>query len=243
LLHPQCRQLAVYNVIAGAVYPMNVAFFDIGGTLVKGEPWRYMVKHPCINQVKVKLAYARFMPFWMARRLGLSDDVVIRDRLMRQLAWLLKGLSRTETDTLFDWVVYDNMQQDFFPAVVERIRQHQQNGERVVLVSGIFDVLVKRFAAYVGADDSIGTTLAYQNDVCTGKLTGDTIAGEQKVQVIRHYLQQNGLPTDLSQHYAYADSYSDLPMLSAVGHPVAVYPEAQLLTIAVSRGWTMLTAH
>ena len=36
---------------------------------------------------------------------------------------------------------------------------------------------------------------------------------------------------------AYADSASDLPMLEAVGYPVAVNPETRLVTIAEKRGW------
>ena len=36
---------------------------------------------------------------------------------------------------------------------------------------------------------------------------------------------------------AYADSASDLPMLEAVGHPVAVNPEVKLAAIARRRGW------
>jgi hypothetical protein len=36
---------------------------------------------------------------------------------------------------------------------------------------------------------------------------------------------------------AYADSASDLPMLEAVGFPVAVNPEAKLAAIARRRGW------
>jgi phosphoserine phosphatase len=36
---------------------------------------------------------------------------------------------------------------------------------------------------------------------------------------------------------AYADSTSDLPMLDAVGFPVAVNPETRLAALARSRGW------
>lgn len=219
---------------------MQVAFFDIGGTVVKGEPWTYMVKHPQINKAQVRLAYVRLWPLWIAKRVGLMTDVLFRDYWLREMAWLLKGWSRAQTDALFDWILKDNMQDDFFPAILERIRQHKRNGERVVLVSGVFDVIAEHFARYVDADSAIGTKLSYENGVCTGKLAGITIAGDEKVTVILRYLQDNGLPTDLSQHYAYADSYSDLPMLSAVGHPVAVYPESQLRTVAVSRGWTMI---
>ena len=40
--------------------------------------------------------------------------------------------------------------------------------------------------------------------------------------------------------YAYSDSESDLPMLRAVGHPVAVNPDAGSRAIAAEEGWDVL---
>ena len=45
---------------------------------------------------------------------------------------------------------------------------------------------------------------------------------------------------DLSQSYAYSDSLSDLPMLRAVGHPVAVNPDPALAEVAGDEGWEMM---
>ncbi|MBS1837849.1 MAG: HAD-IB family hydrolase, partial [Actinobacteria bacterium] len=45
------------------------------------------------------------------------------------------------------------------------------------------------------------------------------------------------LDLDPRQAVAYADSSSDLPMLEAVGFPVAVNPEPRLASIARKRGW------
>jgi hypothetical protein len=42
---------------------------------------------------------------------------------------------------------------------------------------------------------------------------------------------------DLEVSYAYSDSLSDLPMLRAVGHPVAVNPDPSLAEIAGQEGW------
>ena len=45
---------------------------------------------------------------------------------------------------------------------------------------------------------------------------------------------------DLGQCWAYSDSASDLPMLEAVGHPVAVNPDARLERVAGQRGWPIV---
>src|SRR5262249_3393818 len=85
-------------------------------------------------------------------------------------------------------------------------------------------------------DDIVSATLGVDSE---GRLTGELIAapptGEARALVMAAYADAEGL--SLEQSVAYADSASDLPMLEAVGHPVAVNPEAKLATIARKRGW------
>ena len=45
---------------------------------------------------------------------------------------------------------------------------------------------------------------------------------------------------ELDRCYGYSDSASDLPMLEAVGHPVAVNPDGALERIAHQRGWPVV---
>ena len=45
---------------------------------------------------------------------------------------------------------------------------------------------------------------------------------------------------DLAASTAYSDSYSDVPFLEAVGHPVAANPDRRLRRIAAERGWPVV---
>jgi phosphoserine phosphatase len=69
----------------------------------------------------------------------------------------------------------------------------------------------------------------------TGQLTDVPPTGETRAQILADYCEAEGLRLDES--VAYADSTSDLPMLEAVGFPVAVNPETRLATLARKRGW------
>ena len=71
---------------------------------------------------------------------------------------------------------------------------------------------------------------------CTGFLTGPPMVGESRPAWLNHYADLHGI--DLPASYAYADSHSDLPMLSAVGHPVAVSPDIPLMRAAGRNGWS-----
>ena len=85
---------------------------------------------------------------------------------------------------------------------------------------------------------AIGTRGAVVDGVYTGELDGPFCYGPGKVEAMLELARWEGL--DLGQCYAYSDSPSDLPMLSAVGHPVAVNPDGKLERHARANGWPVV---
>jgi phosphoserine phosphatase len=69
----------------------------------------------------------------------------------------------------------------------------------------------------------------------TGELQVGPPTGESRALIMMEYCHAEGL--SIEEAVAYADSASDLPMLEAAGHAVAVNPEAKLAAIARKRGW------
>ena len=75
----------------------------------------------------------------------------------------------------------------------------------------------------------VAGVLATRARIVDGKYTGELefyCYGEAKAEAIRELANTRGI--DLSASYAYTDSITDLPMLQAVGHPVAVNPDRDL---------------
>jgi HAD superfamily hydrolase (TIGR01490 family) len=120
-----------------------------------------------------------------------------------------------------------------FPEALQQLRDHKAAGHRVVLLSGALDFLLEPMKDL--ADDVLCSTLAQENGAYTGELTGAPVAGEARARMLASFARRRGL--DLSRSYAYADSISDLPMLEAVGNPVAVNPDRRLGAAAKARGW------
>ena len=73
---------------------------------------------------------------------------------------------------------------------------------------------------------------------CTGFLTGPPMVGESRSAWLTHYAALHGI--DLAQSFAYADSHVDLPMLRAVGNPVAISPDIGLMRAARASGWSII---
>jgi fatty acyl-CoA reductase len=121
-----------------------------------------------------------------------------------------------------------------FPAGIRRVREHRALGHRTLLITGALDFVIEPLKPLF--DDVVAASLGVD---AAGRLTGELLTGpptgEARAILMQEYAQAYGL--DLEQAVAYADSASDLPMLEAAGHPVAVNPEAKLATIARKRGW------
>ncbi len=120
-----------------------------------------------------------------------------------------------------------------FPEAVAELRAHKRAGHRIVLLSGALDFLLEPFADL--ADDVLSARLEEENGAYTGEISGVPVAGEARARMLASFARKRGV--DLSRSYAYADSISDLPMLEAVGNPVAVNPDARLQRAAREKGW------
>lgn len=218
----------------------TVALFDIAGTIVSINPWVFILVQPEVNQSKVRWEKIRFIPTYYGNKLGLVGDVTFRHHWIIGMARLFKGWKRQSVHKVFDRVVNQELEDAYYPKVLDRIAYHKQQGHLVILVSGMFDMLVQAFAERVGADIGLGTGLAFDGDVCAGKITGASLMGARKVDAVKQALASRQIQADFTQSYAYADSVSDIPLLASVGHPVATYPEPKLQTHAENQGWDIL---
>jgi phosphoserine phosphatase len=72
----------------------------------------------------------------------------------------------------------------------------------------------------------------------SGFLEAPPLVGEARAAWLRRYADAAGV--SLADSYAYGDSYSDRPLLEAVGHPVAVNPDPHLYRHARSRRWPVV---
>ena len=107
-----------------------------------------------------------------------------------------------------------------------------------MLITGALSVLVEPLAPLF--DDIISARVGTELDdrgrvVLNGQLDEIPPTVEARATLLADYCEREGL--DLAESVAYADSSSDLPMLEAVGFPVAVNPEPRLASIARKRGW------
>ncbi len=138
-------------------------------------------------------------------------------------------------------IVRDNLDTIIVPHLYDEARalvaEHHAAGRDVIVVSASGHEFVDPIGALLRAD----TVIATQMVVADGLYTGDVAFyafGEAKAAKIRELAAGRGYV--LADCYAYSDSITDLPMLTAVGHPTAVNPDRALRREAAHRGWPIL---
>jgi HAD superfamily hydrolase (TIGR01490 family) len=126
-----------------------------------------------------------------------------------------------------------------YPQMLDEVHAHQDAGRPAFIVSAAGNDVVESLARVLGMEGGIGTR--YEVDAegnFSGRLDGPFVYGAGKVEAMRAFADRHEI--DLGASYAYSDSLSDLPMLRAVGNPVAVNPDPPLAEIARQEGWQTL---
>jgi alcohol-forming fatty acyl-CoA reductase len=158
-----------------------------------------------------------------------------RDRgdFLRTFFRRYEGASVEGIDRLVANHVAEFMLQKASAAAIRRIREHRAAGHRTILITAAAEAFVRPLAPLF--DLVIGAELEVRGGRYTGFMSAPPLVGEARAAWLRRYARLEDV--DLRHSYAYADSYSDLPLLRAVGNPVAVSPDSSLYRYARRRRW------
>jgi HAD superfamily hydrolase (TIGR01490 family) len=213
------------------------SFFDVDGTLVSTNllyPTAfYLANQP--NPLRSLGSIARAVAG--APRMALAE-LVDRRRFNELLFACYAGISRDRLLILADEAFDRALRSSLYPGARDLVRRCRAEGHEVVLVSGALDFLMERMAKSVGATHVIANRLEFKDGYATGKLLRPIVAGPEKARLVREWARDRQL--DLADCFAYSDSYSDLPMLSVVGHPCAVNPDLRLYKLARTYHWPVV---
>lgn len=125
-----------------------------------------------------------------------------------------------------------------YPQMLRVAYDHQDAGRLAFIVTAASQEMAEMMAHVLVLDGGIGTRSEIEDGVYTGRPDGPFTYRSGKAEAIAQVAAERGI--DLAQSYAYSDSESDLPMLDAVGHAVAVNPDGELTRIARERGWQVM---
>lgn len=212
---------------------MNAAaFFDLDRTLLRRSSALALAgsfrERGLISRTQLAKAAAWQLLFAVR---GASHEAV--RRAAEEGLIVLRGSTPDELRDLVANAMEPVLRPLFYAEPLHLVEQHRARGEPVFIVSATLQEIVQAIADDLGFDGALGTIC----EVKDGKYTGRALRAlhaENKAAAVRE------LGFDLEQSTAYSDSHTDLPMLEAVGHPVAVNPDRALRRIAAERRWPVL---
>ncbi len=215
----------------------SAAFYDLEGTLVSTNLVHtlgfYAQRQQGLWQtLRMSAGTVAKLPFF-----GLTDLYsrnVFNEVFFRSYKGLSEDRLRFFSEELFEEV----LKPAIFSGTFELIKTSKKIGQRQIVLTGALDFTVARLMDYLGIDDFVANRLEFVNGYATGRILPPVMASATKAKWMREYAEREGI--NLSESYSYSDSISDLPMLSIVGHPVAVNPDFRLRQTATQHDWAIL---
>ena len=213
------------------------AFFDLDKTIISRSSTLAFAPSFYRHGLITRSQAARGAFAQLRYRTGGADHAQM-ERIKEQLTRVCQGWSAERVTE----IVTANLAAAIAPIIYEQARLllagHRLAGRDLFIVSTAGQEMVGPIAAMLG----VGGIIATRMRLAEGRYTGEMefyAYGEGKAEQIRQVAAGRGY--DLAACYAYSDSFTDLPMLEAVGYPHAVNPDRPLRRIAQARGWPVLT--
>jgi HAD superfamily hydrolase (TIGR01490 family) len=211
---------------------MKLAIFDIDGTLTRSSSermfWRYLLFRGRQGPRQI-FAYLLFL----VRYLPTGGIHTLR----KNKAYLC-GLRTEEVEQLAREFVADRLMKTLYEPAVQRVRQHLRRGDVVVLMSGTLECIARALAKELGVEHVCATLCSQRNGVFLAQPPEIHPFDAAKLSLAKQLARE--LKVQLRQVAAYGDSSHDLFLLAAVGEPVAVRPDGNLLRVAQELGWEVM---
>lgn len=208
------------------------AFFDLDRTLLRRSSALALAgsfrERGLISRTQLAKAAAWQLLFAVR---GASHEAV--RRAAEEGLIVLRGSTPAELRDLVAQAMEPILRPLVYAEPLHLVEQHRARGEPVYIVSATLQEIVQAIADDLGFDGALGTICEVKDGTYTGRALR-ALHAENKAAAVRE------LGFDLEQSTAYSDSHTDLPMLEAVGHPVAVNPDRTLRRIAAERRWPVL---
>jgi HAD superfamily hydrolase (TIGR01490 family) len=215
------------------------AFFDLDRTMMAGSSGMHFARAAYRSGMVGRAQLTRWAAEHVRFRLrGSTDEQTAQ--VLSQVKELLAGVPERDIERLAPDLLAGVLPR-IYPEMLDEVRAHEDAGRPTFIVSAAGNGLVEMLARVLGMQGGIGTRYEVDGDgLLTGRIVEPFVYGEGKVAAMERFAAEHGV--DLDESWAYSDSASDLPMLRAVGNPVAVNPDPELAEVAAREGWRVMRA-
>jgi HAD superfamily hydrolase (TIGR01490 family) len=212
----------------------RAAFFDMDRTIVAGNTASIYIRD---MHLRGAIRFHEIVVLWAIQaryRLALIDMASVMRRVVGTLKDSPEARLAAHCQSLFD----TRIEQLISPAAEAAIREHRARGDEIVLLTAQTRYFARPLARRLRIDHVLCTELETCDGRFTGRVRGEVCYGAGKALIAAAWARARSI--DLGGSYFYTDSFTDLPMLEAVGHPRVINPDVRLAFHARRRRWPIL---
>ena len=214
----------------------GAAFFDLDRTLMAGSSGLHWARAARGAGLLTRRRMLRYGWQNLKFRLAGSTDKAT-DQVRKEVGEMIAGRRVVDLQRMSPKVLAGVLPR-LYPEMLDVAYAHQDAGRPVYICTAAGQELAEMLAHVLGFDGAVGARSEIRDGLYTGRPGGPFTYREGKAQAMRELAAREGI--DLTASFAYSDSESDLPMLRAVGHPIAVNPDAELGRVAKQEGWDVM---
>ena len=199
----------------------KIALFDFCDTMVDFQTGNAFTKY-VINHNKI--SFIKKLSFKIKHLINRNFDKL-------NLLKVCSGLSKDLMEQMALNYYFEIVRPRLIKATVDKLLYYQNNGYKIYLVSGGFDMYLKYFAEEFNVDGIFSTRIEFKNDTCSGNFDGIDCMGENKIKILRDYFGK-----DTVNGVAFSDNITDLPLLKFVSDGFGVSAMDKSLKWATDNG-------
>ncbi|MEX2131682.1 MAG: HAD family hydrolase [Pseudohongiellaceae bacterium] len=217
---------------------MSLAVFDLDNTLLAGDSdhaWGdFLILHGLADAKKHAAANDEFYRHYTEGKLDIN--AYVRFTLGPVLHMQISALQQLHTKFMQEFI-----RPLILPAAKELITGHLAQGDYCLIMSATNGFITAPIASEFGVHELLATDLEIEKGFYTGSIVGVPCFQSGKVIRLEQWLRRQQDRFSLADTVFYSDSYNDVPLLEAVGTPVAVDPDAKLSALARQRNWRVIS--
>ena len=213
----------------------RIAFFDVDNTITRGSTLYFLGKGMYNRGFFTKRDIGAWVLANIRFRMTGTEKSEVISRFQKAATDFIGGHDVKEIRIIGEQIYSEFVSPSIWQGTIELAKEHLSSGDEVWLVTASPEDFANLIAERLGFTGAIGTKAEIKNGKYTGNLNGKLLHGKEKAIAITELTKVRGI--NLQDCFAYSDSHNDLPLLSAVGHPRAINPDAKLRIIAFAQSW------
>lgn len=224
-----------YHMRQNSSSPRPVAVFDYDGTCIDGQSGSLLATW-MLRRGYLSAKAACGLAWWGVRY---KLHMPYRQEHARELIFNeLSTHNAREVEAMLVEFHREVLVPRYRPRAMEEVRRRKEEGCATVLISATFETIASEAARHLGVDGFVATRMEHDaSGRYTGRVLGGVIAGQAKVDAARTWADETVGPGTWQLAYAYGDHHSDIELLAAAEHPLAVCPGPTLKRVAGKYGW------